>query len=69
MSTCTKQTAKRRSIRKLIQCSESRLPRGEQGRSCNKPVRRTFTKKNKTESLAGNGEVVARGAFQDPVVN
>ena len=43
-STCTKRTVKRRAIRKFIQGPEVQLPRGQQGRSCNIPVSRTFTK-------------------------
>ena len=66
LSTCTKPTAKRGSIRKLIQGLEVRLPRGEQGRSFN--IQSGLLQK-KAESLAGNGEVVARHGFQDPIVN
>ena len=43
LSTCTKWTAKKRSIRKLIQGPEVQLPREQQSRSCNIPSSRTFT--------------------------
>ena len=45
LSTCTKRTAKRISIRKLIQGPEVELPRGQQGRSCNIRVSRTLQQK------------------------
>ena len=66
LSTSTKQPAKRRSIRKLIQGPGVQLPRKQQGRAWNITVSRNIIKEAK--SLACNGEVVAWGGFQDPVV-
>ena len=59
---CTKRTAKRLAIRTLFRALKSSYIEDNKA-----DVSTTFTKN--AESLARNGEVVARGGFQVPAVN